>query len=96
MITNEIVPLIKNDNRIKELQSLNSLLTTLYPENRSQDKEILTVKKILGEKGASMSQEEIKDLIAKVQYLIDSMLNQFERKLYEGKTLQELLSSKKV
>lgn len=96
MITNEIVPLIKNDNRIKELQSLNSLLTTLYPENRPEDKEILTVKKILGEKGSAMSYEEIKDLIAKVQYLIDSMLNQFERKLYKGKTLQELLSSKKV
>lgn len=76
-----------------EVNSLNNLLHTLFPENRAEDKEFLKVKQILGEKGKELTSEQVKDLMTKVQYLVQSWLDEYERQIFKGQTLQELLSS---
>jgi hypothetical protein len=108
MDTNKILPLLKEDlntsaqphtipyNLNMEVNSLNNLLHTLFPENRAEDKELLKVKQILDEKGKELTSEQMKDLMTKVQYLVQSWLDEYERQIFKGQTLQELLSSKQL
>lgn len=108
MDNNKILPLLKEDLNTStrpptapyslnmEVNSLNNLLHTLFPENRAEDKEFLKVKQILGEKGKEFTSEQVKDLMTKVQYLVQSWLDEYERQILKGQTLQELLSSKQL
>lgn len=75
---------------------LSNVLNKMFPENRTEDKELLKVKQILGEKAAEFTPEQMKELMSKVQYLIESWLNDYERKIFNGQTLHELLSSKQI
>ena len=83
-------------NLSNDLDSLSNLLNKLYPENNADEKELAKARVILGEKGKQLKPEEIKDLISKVQYLIDSWLDEYEREIFKGVTLNELLSSKQL
>ncbi|MEN9327777.1 MAG: hypothetical protein RI947_585 [Candidatus Parcubacteria bacterium] len=108
MEPNKILPLLNADlnmsegpkpsanNFNMERHSLDNLLHTLYPENRAEDKELLKVKQILGEKEKEFTSEQIKDLMTKVQYLVQSWLDEYERQIFKGQTLHELLSSKQL
>lgn len=79
-----------------EVNSLTNLLDKMFPENRPEDKELFEVKKILGEKGKTLTSEQTKDMMAKIQYLVESWLDEYERQIFEGQTLNELLSSKQI
>lgn len=48
-------------------------------------------KDILGKSSTIMSDSEIQDLIAKFEYLAESFLDTYEKKIYQGKTLEQLL-----
>jgi len=48
-------------------------------------------KDILGKCATLMSDREIQDLITKFEYLAEGFLDIYERKIYQGKTLEQLL-----
>ena len=49
-------------------------------------------REILGELAAELSDEELKTIVTEVQFLADSWLDEFERGIFAGKTLNELLT----
>ena len=53
-------------------------------------------RKILGKTAEGMSDEQIQDQLTKIKYLAESWLDEYERSIFEGKTLNELLSSKYI
>ena len=65
-------------------------LNEMFPEQAREDKTVLKAKELLGE---SYSIEEVKSLVASYKYLLNIWLEEYEKKVFDGKTLKELLQS---
>lgn len=63
-------------------------LNEMFPEQAHEDKIIKKAKEILGDKFAT---EDVKSAIASFEYLINAWLQQYEKKVFDNKTLKELL-----
>lgn len=50
-------------------------------------------RKILGDLATDLSDEELKSTVTEMQFLLDSWLDEFEREIFDGKTLTELLAT---
>ena len=50
-------------------------------------------KNILHAGGIELEDDELEETLTKAKYLINQWLDSFERDIFEGKTLQELLAS---
>ncbi len=69
-----------------------ALLDQLFPDQKREDKTIKQARAILGNLTEKFSMEELQEIIILFQYLTESWLDMFERELFDGKTLQELLN----
>ena len=70
---------------------LRDSLRSLFPEQEHDEKDIKEAKEILGELAKEFSDTELKDLVAQIEYLAESWLDDFEREQFGGLTLRELL-----
>ncbi len=66
-------------------------LNQLFVEQDQQKNVTLEAREILGESAKDLSDSQVYDLVNEVQYLVDSWLEEYERKLFEGKTLEEVM-----
>ncbi len=69
-------------------------LDDLFPEQRSEEKALKRAKEILGELASQYTQEQLKNVVTEIQFLAESWLDDFEREIFKGKTLRELLHDK--
>lgn len=69
-------------------------INQIFNDQDSQQKTILEAREILGDCSKELSDEQVYDLVNEIQYLVDSWLEEFERKTFDGKTLDELLNLK--
>jgi hypothetical protein len=83
-------PLSSNDISIPLRKSLDDL----FPEQQYEEKNIQRAKDILGEVSGKFTPAEFKVAITEVQFLAESWLDNFEREIFGGLTLQELLHEK--
>lgn len=74
---------------------LNNALSKLFPENNVEEREIIKMKELLGAKGKGLTTDQIQDLMIKIKYLVNSWIDDFEKEIYDGMTLNQLLASKK-
>ena len=70
--------------------NLISALNTMFPEQIHEDKTLQRAKEILGK---NYSTEEVKSLIASFEYLINNWLEEYEKKIFDNKTVKEILHS---
>lgn len=54
--------------------------------------ELEEARKILGKTAEGMTDEQLQDQLVKIQYLAESWLDDYERSIFDGKTLSELKS----
>lgn len=73
--------------------TLQPMLEALFPEQKF-DKTLQKTKEILGALSKEFTQEQLNDVILEIEYLTESWLDEFERQMFEGKTLNELLHDK--
>lgn len=66
-------------------------LNQLFNEQDKQQKDVQETREILGESAKDLTDSQVYDLTNEIQYLVDSWLEEFERKTFDGKTLNELL-----
>lgn len=66
----------------------NSDLDNIYVSESDTAK----AKEILGDKAKGMTDDEIKRQVASIQFLADSWLDEYERSIFDGKTLNEKLA----
>ncbi len=66
-------------------------LNQLFTEQDQQQRDILEAREILGDSAKDLSDSEVYDLINEVQFLVDSWLEEYERNVFDGKTLDEFL-----
>ena len=74
--------------------SLEQSLDTLFPEQQQNNKDIKKAKEILGALATVFPSEQLSYEVAKMQYLVNSWLDEFEKKTFDGLTLKELLHEK--
>jgi len=63
----------------------------LFPEQEHEEKAIKKVKEILGPLAKDFTGDELRDLVAQIEYLVETWLDEFERDIFKGMTLKELL-----
>lgn len=83
---------IRSKNTVS--QSIQKTLDDLFPEQAREEKTLKRTKEILGALVDTYSQEQLQDIVAEVQYLVCMWLDDFERNIFSGLTLQELLHEK--
>ncbi len=76
---------------ISESETFHKSLNDLFPEQQYDEKKVQKAKEILGEVADGFTPEQLKDIVTEIQYLVDSWLDDFERDVFPGKTLKELL-----
>jgi hypothetical protein len=64
-----------------------------FNEQDHQQKTVQEARDILGESASALLDDQIYDLVNEMQYLVDTWLEEYEQKIFEGKTLKELLQS---
>ena len=94
-VLKEVTPTPTTKIKQSELpQSLSASLRDLFPEQQYEEKTVQKAKQILGEIAGQLSPEELTCTVAEVQYLAETWLNDFERQIFNGLTLKELLHEK--
>ncbi|HWY79933.1 MAG TPA: hypothetical protein VNW29_06260 [Candidatus Sulfotelmatobacter sp.] len=71
-------------------QKIENLMLSILPEH-VEDNKIQRVRNILGNNASQISDEEIEISLVQFEYLVNSWLDEFERNIFEKKTLQEIL-----
>lgn len=74
--------------------SLKQSLDNLFPEQQYDEKDIQKAKEVLGKLADEFSDIQLKGIVAEFQFLAESWLDDFERKIFKGLTLKELLHEK--
>jgi hypothetical protein len=74
--------------------ALKQSLDNLFPEQQYTDKTLQKAKEMLGDVAKAFTEEQLRDVVCEVQFLATSWLDDFERGVFEGKTLNELLHEK--
>lgn len=87
--------LSKPNQSLGQSKSFTESLNDLFPEQIYNDKEIQKAKEILGEITTELTPQQLNSVLSEVKYLAESWLDEFERSLFGGQTLQELLHNKK-
>ncbi len=65
-------------------------LNQLFTEQDQQKKIVLVAREMMGESAETLTDSQVYDLVNEIQYLIDSWLEEYERQVFKGKTLNEL------
>lgn len=66
-------------------------MTTIDNSNKEIDLE--EARKILGKTAESLSDEQLRDQVSMINFLAESWLDDYERSIFDGKTINELISS---
>lgn len=74
--------------------SITQSLDELFPEQQYDEKRIKKTKEILGPLAKELSAEELNESLSEMQFLVKTWIDEFERKIFDGKTLNELLNEK--
>ena len=75
-------------------EKLMGSLDDLFPEQQYAEKDIQKAKEILGELTKEFTPDQLKDAVTEIQYLCESWLDDLERQIFKGRTLNELLHEK--
>lgn len=70
-------------------------IRSLFPEQEYEEKNIQKAKEALGALADNFSKDEVRDLASQVEYLVESWLDEFERDIFKGQTLNELLHERR-
>lgn len=75
-------------------QTISKSMDVLFPEQKHEDRDLQKAKDILGDVAKEFTTEQLKDALTEIQFLCESWLDDFEREVFNGLTLQELLHEK--
>lgn len=75
------------------LAPFENVLNSIFP-GQTEENKIIKTRRILGETASSLSDEQIQCIVSEFQFLIDSWLDEYERNVFKGMTLKEVLNEK--
>ncbi len=69
-------------------------LDAIFDQQQFEDKNIQKAKQILGSVADSYESDELRDVVTEIQFLVENWLDTFERTIFDGLTLKEMLHEK--
>ena len=72
-------------------QPIETAINQIFPL-QSEENKTLRMRKALGESAKSLSNEQIETIAVEFQFLIDSWMDEYEKDVFSGKTLKEVLN----
>lgn len=91
-VLNHVVPAPYSPT--KSHQTIKSSLDEMFPEQDRLSKQVNQARSILGDIAKEFSVSELEDIVSEIQFLADSWLDNYEREIFDGLTLNELLHEK--
>lgn len=79
-----------NDDTISHKADTDKTLSTIFPSTKDETK-LQKARRILGDEVSAVSDDELGVYLAEFQFLLDSWLDEYERKVFNNKTLKELI-----
>ena len=78
-------------NRIEDYKTgLEITLQSIFPTKQEETK-LIKARRVLGDIVTDISDTELESDLAEFQYLVDSWLDEFEKQIFDNKTLIEVL-----
>ncbi len=74
-------------------QGIYDQINNYFSEQDQQQKVVQEARDILGESASAITDVQVYDLVNEMQYLIDTWLEEYEQKIFDGKKLKDLLQS---
>jgi hypothetical protein len=71
-------------------KSLERTLSNIFPTQKDENN-LQRARRILGDLAVSLSDPELETYLVEFEYLIDSWLDEFEKNIFNDKTLMQLL-----
>ena len=90
----ELTSEYRSSNPHEASQGVYDQINNFYSEQNQQEKIVQEAREVLGESSSNLSDEQIYDLVTEMQYLVDTWIEEFEKNVFEGKTLNEVLQCK--
>lgn len=81
-------------SKLKSQFSVSETLDLMFPEQKRQDRDLAKAKEALGELASEFTDAQIREIVTDIDYLVTSWLDDFERSIFDGQTLRELLHEK--
>lgn len=94
--TNSSISEACNNSIVINQQDKYEKINQIFEEKDQQERTIQEAREILGESASNLTDEQVFDLVNEVQFLVDSWLEEYERKVFDGKSLDELLQLDKI
>lgn len=91
-VLSEITP--RPPNTSKPTSTLKESLDNLFPEQKYEEKRLQRAKDILGDIAHDLTPSELKNALTEIEFLANTWIDEFERFIFDGKTLNELLHEK--
>ncbi len=83
-----------HNNSNPEQQSNYEKINQIFTDQKEHEKTILEARETLGDSAKDLDDGQIHELVSEVQFLVDTWLEEYERKVFNGKTLEELIGLK--
>ncbi len=77
-------------NSFNPQQSIETAINNIFPL-ASEENKTIKLRKALGETAKSLPDEQIETIGTEFQFLIDSWMDDFEKEVFSGQTLKEVL-----
>lgn len=72
---------------------LQNAFNDVFTSNSDLDSNIARIRRILGATAITLSDEQIETIISEFQFLIGTWMDEFEKDLFKGMTLQEVINN---
>ncbi len=73
-------------------QGVYDQLNQIFSEQDQEGKTVLEAREILGDSAKDLTDAQVYDLVNGVQFLVYSWLEEYEKDVFDGKTLDELIN----
>lgn len=71
-------------------KSVDEALSSIFP-TQQEENQLMKAKRVMGELVADLSDEELESYLTEFEFLLDEWLDEFEKKIFNNKTLMNLL-----
>lgn len=75
------------------LTPIENAINSIFPQQTEENK-IIRTRTLLGKVGKTLPDEQIECINTEYQFMIDTWLDEYEKALFNGTTLQEILNDK--
>ena len=72
--------------------TLENAFKAIFPQNSEQENNVIRTRRILGKTAQTLSDAQIETIVSEFQFLTNAWLDEFEKEIFSGLTLKEVIN----